>query len=114
MSESIDFSKPKDVITIKDALFGNIRGMLPNYESIPEEFKKHNNIWVQWQQKWFFNGLQDEDIPKPKEGINLNKALAHLSVVQGSFEPKHEHKEAGVAYLASLWFETPTPPNTKR
>jgi len=29
----------------------------------------------------------------------------------GSFEPQHEHKEAAVAYLMSLWFEkfVPTP-----
>jgi hypothetical protein len=113
MSGPVDFSKPKDIITIKDALLGNIHGMLPNYESIPQEFKTYHNVWVKWQQKWFFEGLQDKDIPKPKEGIDLNKALAHLSVVQGSFEPKHEHKEAGVAYLASLWFETPEEKNGK-
>jgi hypothetical protein len=31
-------------------------------------------------------------------------AIRHLQVIQASFEPKHEHKEAAVAYLASLWF----------
>jgi hypothetical protein len=29
----------------------------------------------------------------------------HLKAIMGSFQPKHEHKTAGVAYLMSLWFE---------
>jgi hypothetical protein len=40
-----------------------------------------------------------------KEGVDGNLAFRHLSAIQRSFTPKHEHKEAAVAYLASLWFE---------
>lgn len=28
-----------------------------------------------------------------------------LELGESSFEPKHEHKEAGVAYLASRWLD---------
>jgi len=55
-----------------------------------------------------FSGLKKSEVPPVKEGIDVNMALRHLHAIQGSFEPKHEYKEAAVAYLASLWFETPT------
>ena len=29
----------------------------------------------------------------------------HLKSILQSFKPKHERKEAGVAYLMSLWFD---------
>ncbi len=38
------------------------------------------------------------------EGVNFKDAHAHIKVIPGSFEPKHEHKIAGCAYLASMWF----------
>lgn len=36
--------------------------------------------------------------------VLTDKAFRHLAACQGSFEPKHEHKQAAVAWLASLWF----------
>ena len=55
------------------------------------------------------NGLDvEKDLPpiKPiKQGISLSLALRHLGACLSSWEPKHEHKTAGVAYLMSLWFE---------
>jgi len=94
--------KPKD-ISDSEMLSSNLFGILPDYKDIPEDFKRQANKWVQWQQEWFFNGLKQ--MPKPKVGIDLKKAMRHLKCIQASFAPKHEHKEAGVAYLASLWFE---------
>jgi len=89
-----------------DLAFGcNLVNLLPAYDLIPIEFKNHNNPWCKWQLKWFFTGLTKDEIPKAKEGINYKLAMRHLGTIQGSWEPQHEHKEAGVAYLASLWFE---------
>lgn len=62
--------------------------------------------WRDLQSRWFFEGLPAETRFKPKEGIDLPTALRHLSLIQGSFAPQHEHKEAAVAYLASLWFKS--------
>lgn len=111
MSESMStetktFDQPTKVDAL-DAAFGgaNINDLLPPYDEIPEEFKQQTNKWVLWQQQWFFSGL--ERAPKPKDGIDGNAAMRHLQAIQGSFDPKHEHKEAGVAYLASKWFESP-------
>ena len=96
--------KPKKVS--KSALtFGDVAGLMPNIYSIPDEFSNFNstNKWVKWQADWFFHGL--EKYPTPKEGIDIDMAMRHLAAIQRSFEPKHEHKQAAVAYLASQWFE---------
>lgn len=95
--------KPIPVTKADVAFGGKAMEILPAYQSIPDEFKRGSNSWVQWQSEWFYSGLKR--MPAPKPGIDLQLAMANLACVQGSFEPKHEHKQAGVAYLASLWFE---------
>lgn len=93
-------------ISLEDAVFGGkAMTILPPYNAIPDEFKRGNNPWVKWSGDWFFKGLDRS--PVAKEGIDLSLAMRNLSAVQRSFEPKHEHKESGVAYLASLWFSSP-------
>ena len=98
----MNFEKPYDKLKVIE-----ITELMPVYSDIPDDFKSMNNPYVKWQQKWFFSGLKESDIPKTKNGIDSKKAIRHLSAIQNSWSPKHEHKEAGVAYLASLWFEEP-------
>jgi len=102
-----NFSKPTNVNNAEMAFGVKAMDLMPAYPDIPNEFKSQDNPFVKWQQKWFFSGLERKDIPKSKKGIDQNQAIRHLAAIQRSFEPQHEHKEAGVAYLASLWFETP-------
>jgi hypothetical protein len=100
------FSKPMAVDALDVVFGGTISKLLPPMSAIPAEFKRHNGTeWNRWQADWFYSGLHR--YPKPKPGIEVREAMRHLAAVQGSFEPKHEHKEAGVAYLASLWFDGP-------
>lgn len=54
--------------------------------------------------RWFFTGLKSVKT-KPRDGVDETKALAHLQCVLRSFEPKHEHKIAAVAFLIHEWFE---------
>ena len=51
--------------------------------------------------------MNHEDLAtfKAKDGVDNKKAMAAISAILRSFDPKHEHKEAGVAYLFSEWFE---------
>lgn len=102
------FEKPVIVEGMSMYFGGDMEKLLPNYKDIPDEFKRDGNYWVRWQQKWFFSGLSEADIPQAKEGIDGKSAMRHLAAIQRSFQPKHEHKEAGVAYLASVWFVTPS------
>jgi hypothetical protein len=97
----LDVSKPHpDVAGIRQSNI--IDDLMPAYHDIPAEFKSINNEWSKWQSMWFFEGL--EATPVPKEGIDAHKAMLHLAAIQRSFIPRHKHKAAAVAYLASLWF----------
>ena len=78
---------------------------MPTYADIPEDFTSGLHPWSRWQAKWFFEGL--DDMPTPKDGIDGQAAMRHLNYIQRSWDTKHEHKAAAVAYLASLWFRGP-------
>ena len=95
---------PIEINDVDIAFGGQAMKILPPYDAIPDEFKRPGNQWVKWSGDWFFKGL--DRYPVAKEGIDLSLAMSNLSAVQRSFAPKHEHKEAGVAYLASLWFSS--------
>ena len=101
------FEKPSPVTRVDTTFGGNLKSLMPLYSEVPDEFKRSSHPWCQWQQKWFYSGLDKDNLPKPKAGINQGEAMAHLAAIQRSWDCKHEHKEAAVAYLASKWFESP-------
>lgn len=86
------------------AFGGDMKTLLPKMEDIPEEFKKENTKWNKVVSDWFYNGLKVSKW-SPKEGVDLNEAVRHIQAILGSFEPKHEHKMAGCAYLLSEFFD---------
>lgn len=79
---------------------------LPEWKDIPEEFKRYSNPFAQIASELFFKGgkLADYGLT-PKEGVDIGKATRAIRSCLGSFDPKHEHKEAGVAYMLSEWFD---------
>lgn len=88
-----------------DLIFGgDMRKFLPPWETLPREFQQGDTKWNRVASRWFFSGLPKGTIFSPKAGIDVQEALRHLAAILASFEPKQEHKEAGVAYLMSLWF----------
>ncbi len=108
MSKKIDFSKP---IAVQDSevVIGSpyVEGrLLPDRKDIPDEFERDYNVWHKFISEWFFLGLEEGYKIVPKEGIDLNLAMRHIVAVMKSFQPKHEHKEGGLAYLCSMWFES--------
>lgn len=80
--------------------------LLPPMEDIPEEFKRWNSQtkWNRLSNDIFFSGVTGLELT-PKEGVDPDKALRHLGVTMGGYDTAHGHKEAGCAYLFSLWFE---------
>jgi hypothetical protein len=88
---------------VSDALLAFPGSVGPLMKDCPSEFR--HPYWSKWQRTWFFEGLKE--YPAPKDGVDLRKAMRHLTAIQRSFEPKHEHKEAAVAFLASQWFDVP-------
>lgn len=78
--------------------------LMPDVNDIPEDINTGRSKWCQVTSDWFFYGLRKVKWA-PKEGIDQIKALRHIGTILGSWEPKHEVKEAAVAYLLSQWFE---------
>ena len=106
------WSIPKEVNNL-DLGFGpnNLNAYLPTWEEIPQEFKTSDMRgrgeaakWVKIVDDWFFSGLQNL-VAIPKAGIDKNIAMRHIVTILHSFDPPHEHKTAGVAWLLSQWFD---------
>jgi len=100
-------------LTNLDAVFGNI-GHMPKYDELPDDFRDyHHNLFGKAVSSWFFNGASrnaenfviDGVTFTPKEGVDGPKALTAIRAVLSSFEPKHEHKIAGCAFMLSEWFD---------
>lgn len=100
------WAKPSAVTAPELAFGGDMQKLLPPLADIPVEFKDRGNgtKWNAIQRKWFFEGLPAGTRFVPKEGVDEQAALRHLGAIQRSWAPKHEHKEAGVSWLMSLWF----------
>lgn len=104
----------QEVITLEDlssindldVAFGTTR-FLSEWGVVPKDFKDHKNVYVRLADALFFGeelpnaeviiashlASQNEDISSMMQRF----IMAHLR----SWEPKHEHKIAGVAYLIS-------------
>lgn len=97
--------KPMPVDGARKSYSASVHHLMPKYSEIPDEFRTSRTPWNALFSQWFFHGLRE--VPKVKAGFNRGAALQHISAVMRSYEPKHEHKEAAVAYLMSLWLELP-------
>ena len=86
-------------------VFGNIDHM-PKYEDVPKEFKTYGNKnpYVELVEEWFFKGMKVDRL-KAKEGVDARDAMNAIHAILKSWDPKHEHKIAGAAYLLSQWFD---------
>lgn len=86
-------------ITDIEVAFGTTR-LLPKLEDIPEEFSK-GNLYTELAEAIFYGHPLPCCEIEMKEGVDpclLKRTVrAHLC----SFEPKHEHKIAGVGYMIS-------------
>lgn len=100
MPYSLTLSDLQSVTDVEGA-FGTTR-LLPDWEDIPEDFRRFGgNLYVQLAES-IFNGTEMPECmisfrPEFKDSAPaLNRCVrAHLT----SFEPKLEHKIAGVGYL---------------
>lgn len=99
---STDWSQPQQVSDVLLAFPANVTGtLLPPIEVIPGEFRTHAHPLCQLASSLFFEG--GGITWNWNDGIDGVSGVRHLQAVLRSFEPKHEHKIAGVAYLLSRW-----------
>jgi hypothetical protein len=95
-----------DKVTDLDLAFGGVR-FLPKWGDIPRQFKDDSGDarpWVALFRRIFYRGGEGITLT-PKEGVDEKDALRKIMAVARSFEPKHEHKTAGCAYLFSQSFD---------
>ena len=94
----------QNTITDVEIAFGTTK-LLPPFDAVPDEFKRGNDYTKLLDSLYagqavpdgeivFREGFDDADAPALMHRV----VMAHLR----SFEPKHEHKIAGLGYLLSL------------
>jgi len=95
---------PDTTLTKVDLVFpASVRHLMPRREDIPTDYPRRGE-WKKFQATWFYQGLDPARV-KAKPGVDLTKALAHLTCIQRSFEPKHEDKVDAVSWLAPQWLD---------
>lgn len=94
--------KPKKVDDVFLAFPANVSDMLHQ----PTDPKATHSYWDRFAARWFYEGADTGSLVA-KPGVDKTDALRHLQACLRSYEPKHEHKMEGVAYMMSLWFELP-------
>lgn len=83
--------------------FGQIATLMPDRQQLREYKEGWGSALFS---ALFFNAGRVDHLV-PKAGIDPVKAIRHIRAIMGSYEPKHEDKEAAVGYLFELWFEEP-------
>lgn len=99
---------PADLASITDIerAFGTIR-LLPKWEDIPKEFWD-GNLYTQLVDSIFFNTKRPEGAIEVKPEFATEEAQANMhrfiEAHLRTWEPKHEHKTAGVGFALSHIF----------
>jgi len=101
--------KPKPIDDITAAFPVDVYHLMPPEKEIPEKY------WRIVDDSWpgklftalFFNGLVNLKLI-PREGVDAQAAFRHIRAIMGSFQPKHEYKEAACRYLFDHWFVSAT------
>jgi hypothetical protein len=106
------FDQPTDVPAVALAFGGDMSILMPDYATVPEDFKRWRGQgaaapWCEFVTDWFFKGVQLARLT-PRTDVDPKTAINHAKAIMASWEPKHEHKEAAVAWLLSRWFEAVT------
>lgn len=97
------YAQPHAVGDVKLAFPAALGELLPPLDIIPADYP-HRQEWLHFQSMWFAGQLPADAQLYAAEGVDAAAAGRHLAAIQGSYEPKHEHKMAAVAWLASRWF----------
>ena len=96
----------KDIDEVPLAFPADVWDLMPDYNSelLTPYWNSFHSESVKIVSRWFFQGLEN---PKfyPKEGVDAEKAIRHITAVMRSFQPKHEHKTSTCAFLIDEWFD---------
>lgn len=83
--------------------------LLPELTDIPADFDQQQR-WTSFATSLAVGNWDGHDPALIKrDDVDSELAWAHITTVLGSFQPRFEHKVAGVAWLLSLWFRDVVP-----
>lgn len=94
--------EPQKVSDVDVAFPARALEIMPVVDDIPAQYWD-SNPWSGLFWDWM-TGRIDPAVEFHMNGVDGETAYRHLSVIMGSFAPKHEHKEAAFAFLCGLWF----------
>lgn len=99
------FEQPQTVTEPQRVFGGDALNLMPPMADIPTDYPDRRE-WTAFAHHWFFSGdpfaVWDVGV---RDGVDPDVALRHLETIKASWAPKHEHKEAAVAWLASRWYD---------
>lgn len=104
------FDQPRKIPAAQRAFPADVIGtLLPLWDDIPEEFRsdwtgQHGNEWTLFVNRLFGLGWPLDREVLRRDDVDPEIAYQHLDTILRSYQPKHEHKIAGVAWLMSRWF----------
>lgn len=95
-----------EVTDLDMAFGGKAMAILPPMSEIPDEFKRfrRKNKWVNFVSDAFFRGIASCQA-RPKQGTDAGKVWRMFRACLVDYEPAHEHKTAGCAYMLSCFFD---------
>ena len=100
------WAAPVAVDTARMVFATNLDDLLPPLNEIPAEYKDDDHPMVKLFSRWFFSGLPKGTRFVSRPGVDHDTALRQIRTCMSSWNPQHEHKMAGVAYLLALFFES--------
>lgn len=110
MPSASTYEQPVAVSRVQQAFPADLGDLLPPLDLIPEVFQKGRAGHVSTYARAMAIGRIDESLALIKrDDVDSEVAWKHLCTIAGSFEPRHEHKEAALAWLISLWFRDVVP-----
>ena len=102
-----DWTKPKKANRADIIIPTEVVGIyLPRMKDIPKGFAKTKACVAAelFCSEWFYTGLKNPEFTT-RHDIDEDMAKTQISICLKSYEPKHEHKMLGAAYLATMFFE---------
>ena len=99
------FAQPVAIPRVQQVFPANLGDLLPPLDLIPEAYRSGRAGHVSTYARSMALGRIDESLALIKRpGVDPELAWTHLCTIASSFEPKHEHKEAALAWLLSMWY----------
>lgn len=93
------------MIPHRDPRSVHVRELMPQKHLLTRNFRAYNAPFIDMIDDWIFGRTPDKDRFIPKDGIDRDTALDHLSRIVNTDRVAHDDKVASCSYLMTIWFE---------